>query len=69
MLHLSTEDWDALDRIGHGEAALDADAVRRLRSVCGTVELVEEVGAGSGRYALTTAGWQVLRKHRRLDPD
>lgn len=69
MLHLTTDDWDLLDRIGHGDAALDAGTVARLRSACGSVVLVEEVRPGAGRYALTAAGWQVLRKHRRLDPD
>lgn len=69
MLHLTTEDWDLLDRIGHGEAALDAATVARLRSACGSTSLVEEAVPGSRRYALTAAGWQLLRKHRRLDPD
>ncbi len=65
MNHLSPDDWAALERIEHGQCALDAATAGRL-SPCA---LIEEKTSGSGRYALTQAGWHALRQHRRLDPD
>lgn len=65
MNRLSPDDWAALEHIERGHCALDAATAARLEPCA----LIEEKSAGSGRYALTPAGWQALRQHRRLDPD
>lgn len=65
MNRLSADEWAVLERIEHGQCTLDAATAARL-SPCA---LIEEQGEGSGRYALTPAGWHALRQHRRLDPD
>ena len=65
MNRLTPEDWAALERIEHGQTALDSITAARLAPCA----LIEEKNSGSGCYALTAAGWHALRQHRRLDPD
>lgn len=63
MNHVSPQDWDVLERIEHGQCALETEAAQRLRQ-CGLIEAKAE-----DRYALTAQGWHALRQHRRLSPD